>query len=403
MSEDAPGRGEVEAAPDFSEYNGVWVYVQHRDGVAAPVSWQLLGAGRQLAQEIGVPVASVLLGHNVRHLAHDAIEYGADRVYLIDDPLLAQYRTHPYANGIASLILEHKPEIVLYGSTVQGRDVAGAVATIARTGLAADATELSVEQEGHLLHASRPDFGGKLMSTILCKRHRPQMATCRQNVFSIPERAPRRSGEIIEADLGITEDDVPTRVLEFVPETRHVDLSNAEIIVSGGRGLGGPKAFDMLFALAEAADAVVGASRAAVMAGWIPYQHQVGQTGQTVRPKIYIACGISGAIQHLVGMQDSDIIIAINSDAAAPLMRIADYAVVGDMFQIVPALTKRLKELSRNGVAATNGHPHPNPLPEEEGTGPGTEDGPHPTPLPEGEGTGSGSQRKRTRGKPANG
>ncbi len=345
MAEDLPGRS-TEAVPDFSEYWGLWVYVQHRRGEAAPVSWQLLGAAQQMAQQIGVPVGAAVLGHNVRHLAQDAIKYGADFVYLIDDPVLEDYRTQAYAHGMAALSRKHKPEVVLYGSTIHGRDVAGAVATLVKTGLAADATELSIEEEGHLLHASRPDFGGKLMSTILCKRHRPQMATCRPGVFPTPLPDPDHTGEIIPEALGLREDEVATQVLEFIPEPHQVDLSNANLIVSGGRGLGGPKAFELLFELADAAHGVVGASRGAVMAGWIPYQHQVGQTGQTVRPGVYLACGISGAIQHLVGMQDSDIIVAINSDANAPIFRAADYGVVGDMFQIIPALTRHLRALS---------------------------------------------------------
>ncbi|MPZ15994.1 MAG: electron transfer flavoprotein subunit alpha [Chloroflexi bacterium] len=353
----APAATTADQTPAFSEYRGVWVYVQHRAGIAAPVSWQLLGVGRELAQQIGVPVGAVVVGSDVGHLCQEAIACGADTVYLIDNPILRDYRTQPYASAVAQLIRKYRPEVVLYGSTVHGRDVAGAVATVARTGLAADATQLAIEQDGHLLHASRPDFGGKLMSTILCKRHRPQMATCRPGVFPTPEPDPSRRGEIIEEPLGVAENDVPTRVLEFIPESRHVDLSNAEIIVAGGRGLGGPKAFDMLFELAQVVGGVVGASRAAVMAGWIPYQHQVGQTGQTVRPRIYIACGISGAIQHLVGMQDSDIIIAINSDAEAPILKIADYAIVGDMFQIVPALTRRLRE--RLAEPSADGHSGP--------------------------------------------
>ena len=353
----APASQASSDGPDFSAYRGIWVFVQHHRGEAAPVSWQLLGIAKEMARQIDVPVAAVVLGSNVRHLCDSAFSYGADRVYLIDDPVLADYRTHPYSQGVASLIKKHRPEIMLYGSTVSGRDVAGAVATLVKTGLAADATQLAVEAEGHLLHASRPDFGGKLMSTILCKRHRPQMATCRPGVFPVPASDPTLTGELIEEALGIREEDVPTQVLEFIPETRRVDLSNAEIIVSGGRGLGGPKAFDMLFELAEALGGVVGASRAAVMAGWVPYQHQVGQTGQTVRPRIYIACGISGAIQHLVGMQDSDLSIAINQDPDAPIFKTADYAVVGDIFQVVPALTRKLRERARSSNGNAEGDP----------------------------------------------
>jgi electron transfer flavoprotein alpha subunit len=350
----APGAAPAEQAIDFSDHQGVWVYVQHRSGVPASVSWQLLGVGKQMAAKIDAPVCAVVIGSEVEHLADEATAYGADRVYLVDDPVLMHYRTQPYAEAVARLIRKYKPEIMLYGSTIHGRDVAGAVATLVGTGLAADATQLAVDpQQGNLLQASRPDFGGKLMSTILCKRHRPQMATCRPGVFPLPARDPSLGGEVIKEPLGLAEEDVPTKVLEFVPETRHVDLSNAEVIISGGRGLGGPKAFDMLFELADAVGGVVGASRAAVMAGWIPYQHQVGQTGQTVRPRVYIACGISGAIQHLVGMQESDIIIAINSDPEAQIFKTADYAVVGDMFKIVPALTERLRQMQRSGV---NGH-----------------------------------------------
>lgn len=357
MTAPAPARGD--GPLDFSDYRGVWVYVQHREGTPAPVSWQLLGVGKQMADEIGAPVSAVVIGSQVRHLADEATAYGADSVYLVDDPVLANYRTQPYAEAVATLIRKHKPEIMLYGSTIHGRDVAGAVATLVKTGLAADATQLSVDpSQGNLLQASRPDFGGKLMSTILCKRHRPQMATCRPGVFPMPDLDPSREGTVIVEPLGLAEDDVPTKVLEFIPETRHVDLSNAEVIVSGGRGLGGPKAFDMLFELADVVGGVVGASRGAVMAGWIPYQHQVGQTGQTVRPRVYIACGISGAIQHLVGMQESDIIIAINSDPDAQIFRTADYAVVGDIFKIVPALTARLRQMQRsdgNGQRETDG------------------------------------------------
>ena len=346
----------LETAPDrpidFSDHRGIWVYVQHRRGEAAPVSWQLLGVARQLAEQIGVPVGAAVLGSGVEKLCEDAIAYGADTVYAIDDPVLADYRTQAYAHGVANLIRKYKPEICFYGSTIHGRDVAGAVATIVKTGLAADATQLAVEEEGHLLHASRPDFGGKLMSTILCKRHRPQMATCRPGVFPMPERDSARKGEIVKDELGLAEDDVMTKVVAFIPETKNVDLSNAEVIVSGGRGLGGPKAFDMLFELADAIGGVVGASRAAVMAGWIPYQHQVGQTGQTVRPKIYIACGISGAIQHLVGMQDSDIIVAINQDADAPISKNADFVIHGDVFKIIPALTRRFQEAAKTARPA---------------------------------------------------
>src|SRR5579875_150745 len=342
MTERAPV---AEQIPDFSDYRGVWVNVQQRDGVAAPVSWQLLGQAVPMARELEVEVGAIVVGYRVRHLAEQAIHYGADVVYLVDDPVLERYRTQPYAEAVARLIQRYKPEILLFGSTNDGRDLAGAVATIVKTGLAADATQLSIDRETRLLNASRPDFGGKLMSTILCKRHRPQMATCRPGVFPTPAPDPTRTGRIVEEPLGLSEDDIPTKVVAFLPEERRVDLASARIIVSGGRGVGGPQGFEVLRELAEALGGGVGASRVAVNAGWISYEHQVGQTGQTVRPRLYIACGISGQIQHQVGMQDSDIIVAINRDPNAPIFRLATYGLVGDLFEIVPALTRRVREL----------------------------------------------------------
>jgi len=274
----------TEPTQDFSDHKGIWVYVQHRRGEAAPVSWQLIGIARELAEQIKIPVGAVVLGSNVGKLVEEAIAYGADTVYTIDDPVLEDYRTQAYAHGVASLIRKHKPEIVFYGSTIHGRDVAGAVATLVKTGLAADATQLAVEEEGHLLHASRPDFGGKLMSTILCKRHRPQMATCRPGVFPMPTPNTRRKGKIVSEPLGLTEDEVLTRVLEFIPESKHVDLTNAEVIVSGGRGLGGPKAFDVLFDLADAIGGVVGASRAAVMRDGFPTSTRLDKRARLCDP-----------------------------------------------------------------------------------------------------------------------
>lgn len=338
---------------DLSEYRGIWVFVEQRQGRAAPVSWQLLGQAVRLSGELGdgTPVGAVVLGHNVRHLAAEAIAYGADVVYLIDDPVLALYRTDPYAHGVVKLVREHKPEIFLFGSDNLGRDLAGAVATDLPTGLTADATILAIEPETRILGGSRPDFGGKLMSTILCKRHRPQMATVRPGVFDVPKPDRQRKGRIVEAELGLSEEDVPTKVVGFIPE-EHVDLSSAQIIVSGGRGLGGPKPFELLQDLADVLGGQVGASRAAVMAGWISYDHQVGQTGQTVKPKLYVACGISGQVQHLVGMQDAEVILAINKDPNAPIFKVATYGIVGDLFEVVPALTRVLRErLGKNGRA----------------------------------------------------
>lgn len=334
---------------DLSAYRGVWVFVEQRKGKAAPVSWQLLGKARELARDLETELGAVVMGYNVRHLVDEAFAYGADVVYLIDDPVLDVYRTDPYAHGLVKLVRKHRPEILLVGSDNMGRDLAGAVATDLPTGLVADATILAVEKDTRILHGSRPDFGGKLMSTILCKRHRPQMATVRAGVFPLPQKDPARTGRVIEDELGMSEDQVSTKVEQFIPED-HVDLSSAQIIVSGGRGMGGPKPFEMLQELAQLLGGLMGASRAAVMAGWVSYEHQVGQTGQTVRPKLYVACGISGQIQHLVGMQDSETIIAINKDPNAPIFKIATYGIVGDVHEVVPALMKSLRErLGKNG------------------------------------------------------
>ena len=344
MSETAPA-GPEEQAVDFSDYRGVWVYIQQRDGVPAVVGWQLLGQAVAMARDLDTEVGAVVVGHNVRHLAEEAIQYGADVVYLVDDPVLARYRTQPYAEAVAAVARRHKPEIVLYGSTNDGRDLAGAVATLLKTGLTADGTIVSVDPETRILNASRPDFGGKLMSTILCKRHRPQMATCRPGVFPALAPNPSRTGRIVEEPYHLTEDDIHTNVIDFIPDERQVDLATAPGIVSGGRGLGGPEGFQMLAELADALGCALGASRVAVNAGWVNYEHQVGQTGQTVRPRLYIACGISGQIQHQVGMQEADVIVAINRDPNAPIFRLATYGIVGDLFEVVPALTKRAREL----------------------------------------------------------
>jgi len=340
----------AEEAKDFSDYKDVWVYVQQRYGVAAPVGWQLLGQATLMAKALSVATGAVVVGHDVRHLAEEAIQYGADVVYLVDSPVLKLYRTHSYALAVAEVIRQHKPEMVLYGSTNDGRDLAGAVATLVKTGLAADATQLGVEVETRLLQASRPDFGGKLMSTILCKQNRPQMATCRPGVFETPPSDSKRKGRIVEVPFDLREEDIPTRVVEFIPEQRTVDLGSARAIVSGGRGMGGPEGFEMLQELSEALGATMGASRVAVNAGWVSYEHQVGQTGQTVRPRLYIACGISGQIQHQVGMQDADVIVAINRDPNAPIFKLATYGIVGDVFEVAPALIRRARELREQGT-----------------------------------------------------
>lgn len=329
---------------DWSDYRGVLISVEQRSGIAKKVSWQLLGQGRRLADKLNTHLMAVVIGDNVAHLAKEAVAYGADRVYLCEAPELRDYRTRPYSRVLLSLIEEVKPEIVLFGATATGRDLAGAIATHLPTGLTADTTELDVEPDpSRLLLASRPAFSEKMMATILCKQYRPQMATARAGVFEALPRDGERSGEIIRLENRMEEEEIAAKVIGFVQEHASINLEEAEIIVAGGRGLGGPEPFKLLQELADALGGVVGASRAAVDAGWIGHEHQVGQTGQTVKPKLYVAVGISGAVQHTVGMANSEMVIAINKDPNAPIFQFAHYGIVGDLFQLVPAMTKEVR------------------------------------------------------------
>jgi len=330
-------------------YRGVWVFVEQQNGRAAAVSWELLGAGAKLAADLEVDLCAYVLGHEIGHLADEAFAYGAKKVYLVDDPILKNYRTEPYLKASSDLIRKYKPEVVLMGATGLGRDLAGAVATDLHTGLTADCTGLAIDKAGRLLEQTRPAFGGNIMATILTERHRPQMATVRPHVMPKPEPVSGAHGAIVVEPLDMSEDDIRVKVLEVREDegaANRVDIAGAEVLVSGGRGMQGPENYRLLQELADVLGGTVASSRAAVDAGWMPYERQVGQTGKTVRPKIYIACGISGAIQHLVGMQDADLIIAINRDKDAPIFEVAHFGLVGDLFQIVPLLTKRFREMA---------------------------------------------------------
>ncbi len=323
----------------------VWVFVEHTDGRPAPVSWELLGKGRELASALGGRVCSVLLGHKVDHLIREAGAHGADKVYVIDDPVLSHYRTQAYLHGVIRLVQKYSPEVMLLGASTMGRDLAGAVATSLGTGLTADCTALSIDPQSKLLEQTRPAYGGNIMATILCEKRRPQMATVRPRVMEMPPRDESRQAEAVREQLELREEDVLAKVIKYVPEqdTSEVRIEDASILISGGRGLGGPEGFKMLAELADAIGGTVSGSRAAVDHGWIPQTKQVGQTGKTVRPRLYIACGISGAIQHLVGMETSDVIVAINRDPNAPIFGVATYGIVGDIYEIVPALTRAAK------------------------------------------------------------
>jgi len=331
---------------NFEDYRGVWVFLEEKDGAIAPVSLELLGAGKQLADKRQTELAGVLIGENVGCLAQTAFEYGADKVYLYDDPIYRFYRTETYMRAMLACVEKHKPEILLYGATSTGKDLASAVATDLPTGLTADTTQLDVEEDTGLLLASRPAFGGNIMATILCKKYRPQMATVRPKVMKALPRKEGASGVVVEECIPIREEDIRTKVLEIVRSTaKHVRIDEADIIVAGGKGLGGPAGFQVVHELAETLGAAVGASRDVVEAGWIGHHHQVGQTGVTVTPKIYFAIGISGAIQHIVGMQNSGLIIAINKDPAAPIFQACHYGIVGDALTIVPMLTEAFKSV----------------------------------------------------------
>jgi len=328
----------------LSQYRGVWVFIEQRGESIHPVSLELLGAGRKLADKLGIELSGVLIGDQVRPLAETAIAYGADQVYLIDQPIFREYRSETFMKAFVHVAEKYKPEICLFGSTINGKDLASAVATDLKAGLTADTTVLDVNVEERLLEASRPAFGGNIMATILCKTARPQMATVRPRVMRALDPDYSRTGKIIEERVEIDETQIKTKIIEIVKEVQEkANLEEADIIVAGGKGLGDAKGFQLVHQLAEVLGASVGASRDAVEAGWISHAHQVGQTGVTVTPKIYIAIGISGAVQHTVGMQNSGTIIAINKDPNAPIFNFATLGIVGDAFEVVPKLIEEIK------------------------------------------------------------
>ncbi len=336
--EEATGAAEVS-----DTHRGIWVFAEQRDGQLKSVGYELLSRGRELADTLKTELCAVCFGHNINDL-EELTAYGADKVYLIDDPLLANQQEDLYSAELVRLIQTNKPEIVLAGATSFGRAFIPRVAAILKTGLTADCTGLEIDTERRLLLQTRPTFGGNVMATIICQARRPQMSTVRPRVFKKNTPDKTRKGQIIKVDFnreGVTS---RTKLISFVEDlTEKVRLEDADIIVSGGRGLGKPENFRLIEELAAVLGAAVGSSRPPVDEGWIPYSHQVGQTGKTVCPKLYIACGISGAVQHVAGMQTSDIIVAINEDPDAPIFQVAAYGIVGDLFQIVPMMTERLR------------------------------------------------------------
>ena len=353
QSDEAPAAVKAEkpvAALPESEYQGVWIYIEQRNGVIAPVSLELLGEGRKLADKLGVELAGVLLGNNVKHLASTLYEYGADAVYVMDDPVLDQYRSEAYYVGISDFVRQYKPEILLFGATAIGRDLASTVATELGTGLTADTTRLDIDMKNRLLEASRPAMGGNIMATILCKTQRPQMASVRPKVFKAMDPQVGRSGQLIEGKIEVKESDLQTKVVSLALDiSDKIRLSDADIIVAGGKGLGDEKGFKLVEELADVLGGAVGASRDAVEAGWATHSQQVGQTGTTVAPKLYFAIAISGAVQHTVGMENSEIVVAINKDPNAQIFEKCTYAIVGDAFEVVPKFIEEFKKLKQGG------------------------------------------------------
>jgi electron transfer flavoprotein alpha subunit len=322
--------------------NDVFVWIEQSDGSADSIAWEMIGAGRGVAHALGGQVTACVLGNGVDGLAQEAIQRGADSVILVDDATLVAYRLEAYAATLVKLTQEYQPAIFLMGASSRGRELAPFVAAKLGAGLAADCIEIEVD-DGSLV-ATRPALAGNVITKITYGQARPQMATLRRRVFAPLDPDAGREGQIVAAGAVLSEDEIPTKVVEFVTQEGEVNLTDANIIVSGGRGVGGPEGFEPVRALAETLGGAMGASRAAVDAGWIPYAYQVGQTGKTVQPDLYIAIGISGAIQHLAGMKTSKVIVAVNKDAEAPIFKMATYGVVGDLFKLVPALTEEFKK-----------------------------------------------------------
>jgi electron transfer flavoprotein alpha subunit/NAD-dependent dihydropyrimidine dehydrogenase PreA subunit len=339
---------ETIAASSPSNYSGVLVFCEQREGKLMQTATELLGEGKRLAETRSCKLYGLLIGSDVAQLCEVLTAYGADKVFLADNPQLKNYTTDAYCKVFSDVINQHKPEIVLVGATTIGRDLAPRVAARVKTGLTADCTNLDMDlKQGNLLQ-TRPAFGGNLMATIITPNHRPQMATVRPGVMKRIEPNFELTPTIETVNVTLGDKDVRTQVTEVVKSmTKIVDLCEADIIVSGGRGLGNAKGYELLEQLADALGGVVGASRAAVDAGWIEASHQIGQTGKTVQPRLYIACGISGAIQHLAGMQKSECIVAINKNPDAPIFKAADYGIVGDLYKVVPLIIEQLRERNK--------------------------------------------------------
>ena len=330
---------------NFDDYKNVWVFIESFEDQPKSVGLELLGQGRRLADELGQKLVAVALGRDTTELARASALYGADQVITVEGEEYASYSADAYGYAFLKLIDKYKPNVILIGATVNGRDLGSKLAVSLRTGLTADCTALRVDEETKNIVWERPAFGGNLYAQILCATTRPQMGTCRPGAFKMPPERPENHPECIRESIHVPQDSLRTRVLEFVKAAKsgEIPLRQAQVIVSGGRGMKNAENFALLRELADALGGTVGCSRAAVDAGWMPQSRQVGQTGTTVSPRLYVACGISGAIQHIAGMSESDTIVAINKDENAPIFEVADYCIVGDLFEVIPAILKELK------------------------------------------------------------
>ena len=335
---------ETEGETDLSKYKGVMVYAEQRKGVVHPVAYELLGKGRELADQLGEPLYAVLIGSDVKAGAEELAVRSADKVYTYEDPALEDFRDDPYSALMADLVREVKPSLFLIGATSIGRSLGPKLAAVLETGLTADCTGLEIDPETRLLLQTRPAYGGNIMATIICPNSRPQMATVRYKMMKEAEVDSARKGEIVAKPVDMEALPDRVKILDYQPSPEQVNIIDAEIVVSGGKGLGEPSGFAVIEELARALGGAVGASRPTVDEGWKEYRHQVGLSGRTVRPKLYMACGISGAVQHLAGMKTSDVIIAINKDREAPIFSVSTLGAVGDLYEVIPILAEKVRK-----------------------------------------------------------
>jgi len=339
---------EAEEEVDVSDYKGVLVYAEQRKGKVHPVAYELLGKGKELADQLGEPLYAVIIGSDVGEGAEELAVRGADKVFVYEDPSLADFRDDPYSALLKELVEDVMPSIFLVGATAIGRSLGPKVAACLRTGLTADCTGLDIDPETRLLLQTRPAYGGNIMATIITTNSRPQMATVRYKVMKEAERDPSKKGEVIRKPVDMSKLPDRVKVIGFQPAPEEVSIVDAEIVVSGGKGLGEPKGFELIDELAKTLGGAVGASRPTVDEGWIEYRHQVGLSGRTVRPKLYVACGISGAVQHLAGMKTSDVIISINRDPEAPIFQVSTMGAVGDLYEVIPSLIEKIRKYKGN-------------------------------------------------------